>query len=577
MRFDQLLTNVPNHLNIMTTSNDFNFETADLNEIHTYLEEQPETELGFQLMQAYYCLGKWFVVWNIMTKEEAYKELDSHLQRYTFCRSSDPDSDYKTYLKKASEELDKGIEAGLKILPLEDKELPLNPLIAADFPRTKNRKRSEPNTGLRQVFMERLVADKVRFNIRTKNIIKDGQTLTVPETDEIDFRKEHGWAPKEKFDKLLYGYARKNEFDPVREYLDTLEPFDIEGNQEDLACFEYMEENLLSILFGMTNDHPHYLIYSAFIKMWLVAAVMRVYRPGSKFDSTLVLIGDKGLRKSSFFAALGDGNLDLGGYDPEAEDIQKWAYSVGCKAIGNGSNKDALMICHRYWLVVLDEVDGLSSKESSEIKNFIQQSFDAFRVPYGRVTEEFDRRFVFGATTNFSEFLSDPDPDRRWLPIVIDQMIPTESILEYRDRIWKWAKTAYFNGLRKPYMSELETEAHGRLYSAHTIEGEHDSDIDKLISTLLNTKEYAGNNTPDSPALVFQISTLYELFEAHGRYPKKTLREALVRAGFVLQVALKRDNFNYGKVCWHRDQKIDYVQVFEKPADVLKQACGINT
>ncbi len=36
----------------------------------------------------------------------------------------------------------------------------------------------------------------------------------------------------------------------------------------------------------------------------MVAAVARIYRPGTKFDSVLILNGPQGIGKSTFFAKL---------------------------------------------------------------------------------------------------------------------------------------------------------------------------------------------------------------------------------------------------------------------------------
>ena len=63
----------------------------------------------------------------------------------------------------------------------------------------------------------------------------------------------------------------------------------------------------------------------------MVAAVARVYQPGIKFDSVVVLVGSQGMGKSSFFAKLGgkwfSDSLTIG-------DMKDKAAPENCRVIG---------------------------------------------------------------------------------------------------------------------------------------------------------------------------------------------------------------------------------------------------
>ena len=123
------------------------------------------------------------------------------------------------------------------------------------------------------------------------------------------------------------------------------------------------------------------------LKCTLIAAVARVFDPGCKFDNACVLMGPQGARKSSFWAALADN-----------------FFSDALKDI-NG--KDALMTLHSAWLTEFAELDSMTTKrQAGEVKAFLSQSTDIFRVPYGKVTEKFPRRGIVVGSTNRQKIFS---------------------------------------------------------------------------------------------------------------------------------------------------------------------------
>ena len=171
------------------------------------------------------------------------------------------------------------------------------------------------------------------------------------------------------------------------------------------------------------------------LKKTLIAAVARAYKPeGHKFDNACVLLGEQGARKSSFWYTLG----------------QEF-FSDGLRDI-NG--KDALMILHRSWICELAELESITSKKmAGDIKSFLSQKTDVFRVPYGKVTEEFPRRgIIVGSTNRHDGFLVDETGNRRfWIiklgeNVTIENPIDIESLEKERDQIWAAAVMAYKNG-----------------------------------------------------------------------------------------------------------------------------------
>ena len=149
---------------------------------------------------------------------------------------------------------------------------------------------------------------------------------------------------KTKASDIFAKVATENEYSPVITYLDTVAK----------SITPLSLENLASRYFGTNNP-----IYDIFLKRTLIAAVARAYSPGCKHDTTLVLQGKQGAGKSSFFNVLGGDWFD--------------------DSMGNGSQKDDLIILHKSWIHEWGEIERTFSKrQSEELKAFITRKKDNF-------------------------------------------------------------------------------------------------------------------------------------------------------------------------------------------------------
>jgi predicted P-loop ATPase len=143
-------------------------------------------------------------------------------------------------------------------------------------------------------------------------------------------------------------------------------------------------------------------------------------------------MGDQGARKSSFWGALGG---------PFFSD-----------ALRDISSKDDLMVLHRSWIMEWAELDHITSKKhAGQVKAFLSQCTDMFRVPYGKATEAFPRRcIIVGSTNRDSGFLVDETGNRRFwvIPVTctISKPIDVPNLLMERDAIWSAAVAAYKAG-----------------------------------------------------------------------------------------------------------------------------------
>ena len=154
----------------------------------------------------------------------------------------------------------------------------------------------------------------------------------------------------------------------------------------------------------------------------LLAAVRRVFEPGCKFDTMLVLSGPPGTGKSLLIARLG------GEWFSDNLTFEDMKDKTGAEKLPN------------YWLLEISEMKGVRKTDVESSKAFISRQEDIYRAAYGRNTERHPRQCVFFGTVNEDDgFLKDITGNRRFWPMKITgQGIkkPWELTKEDVDQIW---------------------------------------------------------------------------------------------------------------------------------------------
>jgi putative DNA primase/helicase len=162
---------------------------------------------------------------------------------------------------------------------------------------------------------------------------------------------------------------------------------------------------------------------------WMVSAVARVMRPGCKVDTTLILVGDQGARKSTAIRILASGPW----FADTILDLQ---------------NKDFYENIQGVWLYELQELDSLRHREWTRVKAVLSSQEDRWRRPYGRRTEAHQRQVCFVGTTNESQFLGDPTGARRFWPVRCRGVVDVEALERDRDQLWAEAVVRFKRGER---------------------------------------------------------------------------------------------------------------------------------
>ena len=274
-----------------------------------------------------------------------------------------------------------------------------------------------------------------RFNIFTQQIEYRGEPAPNIELFYLTLSEMGFKVGKEMALDCVIKVAREHAYDPVKLYLEHV------ADNVQPTYIDHLASSYLRVVNGFKAEPT---LYDHMLKRTLVAAVKRVFEPGCKHDTACVLMGDQGSQKSSFWAALG------GPF-----------FSDALKDIGN---KDDLLVLHSSWIMEWSEIDALNSKKhAGQVKAFLSQATDLFRVPYGKAAERFPRRGIIVASTNREDgFLVDDTGNRRFwvIPVTATLAAPIDvtSLLLERDGIWSAAVHAYRAGFPTHLPTELETQ-----------------------------------------------------------------------------------------------------------------------
>lgn len=231
--------------------------------------------------------------------------------------------------------------------------------------------------------------------------------------------KAYGTFSARNYELAITKVADDRSYHPIRDYLDNLPDWDGEKRIE----------NLLVKYFGAEDTE-----YTRQItRKTLAAAVARIYKPGIKFDSMLVLNGKTDLGKSTFFARLAG----------------EW-FSDSLNFTDMGKGKDAAEKIQGVWIVEIPELAGLSKMDVNNIKGFLSRRDDQYRPSYGRSVESHPRQSIIVGSTNAENagFLRDTTGNRRFWVVRVKGGLHKGWDLPERDvpQIWAEAKHYWENG-----------------------------------------------------------------------------------------------------------------------------------
>jgi len=180
--------------------------------------------------------------------------------------------------------------------------------------------------------------------------------------------------------------AASRRYHPVRAYLSRLPEWDGVHRVDTLLIDYFGAED---------NDYVR-----AVTRKTLCAAIHRVYHPGCKFDTVLVLCGGQGIGKSTLFAKLG----------------QEWfSDSLNFMDTNDKTGAEKLQGC---WIMEIGELAGMGRASVRNMRTFITSVDDKYRAAYGRRANSHPRQCILVGTTNSEDgYLNDLEGGRRFWPV----------------------------------------------------------------------------------------------------------------------------------------------------------------
>lgn len=267
-------------------------------------------------------------------------------------------------------------------------------------------------------------------------------------------RVYHIFSPSKLKNALLTITAERS-FHPIKEYLEGLPAWDGKKRLETLLI-DYLGAEDSSYVRAVTRKT-------------LVAAIARVYEPGIKFDTVLVLSGPQGIGKSMFFAKLG------GVWFSDSLTISDMRDKTGAEKLQG------------FWIMEIGEMNGIKKVEVETVKSFASRQDDKFRVAYGTVVESHPRQCVICGTSNSQHFLRDVTGNRRFWPVQVTgecEKHPWNMDKALLEQIWAEALTLYNAGeelILKGTDAEMAAEKQQEALENDDREGLVREYLDKLL------------------------------------------------------------------------------------------------
>jgi hypothetical protein len=185
--------------------------------------------------------------------------------------------------------------------------------------------------------------------------------------------ENYGLTSEKKVQSAIKIVANENRYHPVRDYLNSLQWDGTERIRYALHHF----------LGADTDEYT----YEA-LKLFLMGAIRRVFRPGSKFEVMLCLVGGQGAGKSTFFRLL------AGRDEWFSDDLKKL------------DDENVYRKLQGHWIIEMSEMIATANAKSiEEIKSFLSRQKETYKVPYETHPADRLRQCVFGGTTNRQDFL----------------------------------------------------------------------------------------------------------------------------------------------------------------------------
>ena len=276
---------------------------------------------------------------------------------------------------------------------------------------------------LRGAFSSNLLTDRVDI-VKPLGWYRDGNRLTDVDIQYLVlYLEEHyGLTSEKRIEGAIKVAANEYRYHPVRDYLNSLQWDGTERVRYALRHF----------LGAEVSDYNYEVLL-----LFMLGAVARVFKPGTKFEVMLCLVGGQGAGKSTFFRFLA---------------VRDEWFSDDLRKLDDDNVYRKLQ---GHWIIEMSEMIATANAKSIEdIKSFLSRHKETYKAPYEVHPKDHKRQCVFAGTSNTLDFLPlDRTGNRRFVPVMVHPELAEIHILDdepaaraYLIQVWAEAMEIYRSG-----------------------------------------------------------------------------------------------------------------------------------
>ena len=318
------------------------------------------------------------------------------------------------------------------------------------------------------------ITSRVEFKAPTDDNLKS-------HTDSTDFTDEGIWTPinDRKVNSLwskMSEVTRVNKqdiyniiesdyvplFNPFTEYLSTLQSVEsvrsvCQNKSPSVGEKDYIRE--LAQTVRVKGGEQEQMLWHLYLKKWLVGMVASWISDDVVNNVILVLIGEQGAYKTTWFNYL---------LPPP---LKQYFYT---KTNANRMSKDDILTLAQYALVCCEELDTMRPAELNQLKAAVTMPSIDERAAYAHYHEHRKHIASFCGTGNSTQFLSDPTGNRRWLPFEVESIVSPRDHPFHYEGIYAQALALFKNGFQYWFTKEeiQELNHHNRQFETPHLERE---------------------------------------------------------------------------------------------------------
>ena len=247
-------------------------------------------------------------------------------------------------------------------------------------------------------------------------------------------------------------------FNPFKAYLNNLcKSVGVQDKKQSVGDRDYIHE--LAQTVRVKGGEQEQMLWHLYLKKWLVGMVASWLSEDVVNNVILVLIGEQGAYKTTWFNYL---------LPPP---LKQYFYT---KTNANRMSKDDILTLAQYALVCCEELDTMRPAELNQLKAAVTMPSIDERAAYAHYHEHRKHIASFCGTGNNTQFLSDPTGNRRWLPFEVESIVSPRDHPFHYEGIYAQALALFKSGFQYWFTKEeiQELNHHNRQFETPHLERE---------------------------------------------------------------------------------------------------------